>query len=492
MEKNIISINKKITEKVKTIEISGDIIVPDIKPDIISIITTTGNTYIYKEEISKSRIRVDGNVDAYVIYLSENGETRSIQTTLNFIENLDDDNISEDMHVKESVVLRNIETRILNERKITVKANVEIKCEFFENSNIEMFNRFEELQDVEKLEESLKVRSIRGLNRVKSSIKENINVDNNCDVAEILKTDISLSNYENKISYNKVLAKADVNIKIMFLTEDGLIKTVQETYPLMSFIDIENILEENICNIDYMVRNMLFKANSKEMHSISCQVDFEVNCEVFENKEINTIQDMYGTKKDINFSKKEVEVQTDTEPVVLNIRIDEKILIEDITNIHNIDANALIVNKTMVGGFANYEGEIELTLFYETDNRNGLNIKKAKIPFFAKGDIDCNDAEARIENKQFDLNNEYINCGIDAQIVQRNMSLRKINLIENLEYKEIEDSGDYNIIIYFIKHGDTIWNIAKKFRVSMDSIIKTNMIENPNMINSGDKLYIVR
>ena len=38
MENSAISINKKMLDQIKNIEVKGDIIVPDSKPDIVNII----------------------------------------------------------------------------------------------------------------------------------------------------------------------------------------------------------------------------------------------------------------------------------------------------------------------------------------------------------------------------------------------------------------------------------------------------------------------
>ena len=73
MEK--LKINKKVVEQTKTIHVTNDIIVPDIKPDIISIVTTNGVPYIYKQENEKNRVKVDGNIDSYIVYLSVDGDT---------------------------------------------------------------------------------------------------------------------------------------------------------------------------------------------------------------------------------------------------------------------------------------------------------------------------------------------------------------------------------------------------------------------------------
>ena len=90
MEKNAVIINKKVSKTSKILEVNGDIIVPDIKPDIVSIINTNGVPYIYKEDISVSKMRFDGNIDSYIVYLADNGETRSIQTTLSFSDSFED------------------------------------------------------------------------------------------------------------------------------------------------------------------------------------------------------------------------------------------------------------------------------------------------------------------------------------------------------------------------------------------------------------------
>ena len=82
MEK--ININKRVVNKTNTFQVINDIIVPDIKPDIINIIATNGIPYIYKPDCENGRIKMDGSVDCYIVYLSVDGDTRSIQTTFSF------------------------------------------------------------------------------------------------------------------------------------------------------------------------------------------------------------------------------------------------------------------------------------------------------------------------------------------------------------------------------------------------------------------------
>ena len=111
MDKSSVVINKKVFGTSKNFEVTGDIIVPDIKPDIVSIINTNANSYIYKEDINQGKIRFDGNIDTYIVYLADNGENRSIQTTLNFAENVENPSILDGNIVKEKVFIEQIEAK---------------------------------------------------------------------------------------------------------------------------------------------------------------------------------------------------------------------------------------------------------------------------------------------------------------------------------------------------------------------------------------------
>ena len=490
MEKNTISINKKMSEKINQIEVKGDIIVPDTKPDIVNIINTNSNPYIYKEECTDGKYRFDGNVDTHIIYLSENGETKCIQTTLDFMDMIEDTQINESMSTKYRIDIVSIDTKILNERKISVSIQLKICFNFFQSQTIEYLDNLDTLSGVEKLQERVDLKTVVAMNKIKSSLKEDINVDESDTIAEILKSDISIGNLENKISYNKVLSKADVNIKILYITETSKVSTINASFPIMNFIDMEKVTDEDICNTDYKIRNMLFKINGKETKTISCQIDFEVCCEVYQKKRIDIVQDMYGIDKNISFNQKKVEVQTDTECSKEIVNINENVLVEDIRSLYDVDVRANIVNKVSNGSFSNYEGEVCADIYYETGN--AIAVKNAKIPFMVKLESTTDDVQIRFLKKHFKLNNEDVMCDMDMEIMPNNSNYKTINIIEDVEEEECEKENDYAMVVYFVKQGDTIWNIARDFKVSLDSIRKANNLEENSRINLGEKLYIMK
>ena len=64
------------------------------------------------------------------------------------------------------------------------------------------------------------------------------------------------------------------------------------------------------------------------------------------------------------------------------------------------------------------------------------------------------------------------------------------NLIQTVEEDRERAEQDYSLVIYIVKKGDTLWNIAKEFGSTVDDIVRTNGIENPDQIQVSQKLYI--
>ena len=476
---DIVNINKKIINERKEIELVNEIIVPDVKPDVLNIICANGIAYVHKQEISNKNLKIDGNVEITIAYLSNDGDTKSLQTTLSFNHKIENEKITETSFIKHNVRLREINAKMINERKINITAKLEIECNIYEKQEINFYNDFDNIEGLQKQEETISINSIVGFNTSKASINEEISVDNVDIISEILKSDITITNIESKVSYNKILAKAEANIFLIYLTEDNRISSTKAVFPVMSFIEISNVKEENICDIDYQIRNFVLKIGNSEKHNIECQVDFEITCQVFEKKNINIVNDLYSLTNDLSYNKEEIELEVNTEKDKEIIKVDDKIEINDIKKIFDIDCKINILKDT----------EAEIKIYYETSEKGVLNVKTVKIPIMKKLDNNCN---ISIIKKDFNIDGNNCLVQVELEILQNNFINKKISLIQNVNIKELQNKDDYSVIVYFVKPNDTIWKIAKKFRVTMESIIKLNDLENPDLIYPGDKLYVLR
>ncbi len=498
--KENLCINKLVAEKKDIIFVEGDMIVPDSKPDILNQIGTSGVICIYKKDLQEGKIRIDGNINTYIMYLPDGaGETvRGLNTNLDFSETIDIPNAMPDMQVTLSSKIKSIECRVINGRKIGIKAAVEIYVKVFKNEEIEIVNDIQDASDIQMLKENIAVNSLVGVGQTKIYAKDTIQIDNIDLLAEILSTNLSIVGKDIKVSYNKVLTKAEAEIKLIYLTEDNRINHITYKIPTVGFVDIPNVNEENICDVNYEIKNIIIKPNNQEEHSIYVEIELEVNCNVYEEKQINLIQDLYSLDQNLNIKKKQVLTITNKAKRKETKQISEKINLNNIEDMSLIDVTTTVqfIKEEKINSKILYEGELELSFMFLSKTMK-IQIENAKIPFdyvidnIQDGELlnVTNDIEVQSQDFIIQTGGEItVNVGL---VINTDMNKTvNMNIIDEVEEVGARDEQDYSLIIYIVQKDDSLWKIAKKFGSIASDIARVNGIAEDNIIYPGQKLYI--
>lgn len=403
------------------------------------------------------------------------------------------------MSLDENVTVKSIECRIINGRKINVKATLQFEMTVYSNENVDIIKKLNNIKDVQVLESNLNVNSLVGEGCSKANAKDTIVIENIDNLAEILKVDLSIVNKDIKISYNKVLGKADILVKMMYLTEDNRIKVVENKIPVMGFVDIENIDDSNICDMKYKLKNMLIKPNPVEEHSIYVEIEVELYVRVYENKEVNIIQDLYSPSECLAFNQRCVNTMSNKCELKDMCNIREKVMLPEIqgSELYDVETKPVILSKNIAKGRVMYEGEIELNFVFASNNMAGIQVKQMRLPFNFNVDSASISQNMNIDTQIEVVNQDFV-VGMDGQIETKidlefslNMSNTiKINIIDEVNIDETRDRQIYSMVIYFVKPGDTLWAIAKKFRSTVKDIVRVNNIEDANKIYPGQQLFI--
>ena len=478
LSKNNLCINQIIEQKNEKITIESDEIVPDIKPDVLSIISSSGNICLHKKEVQDGKVRIEGTVNAYVVYIAddENSSMRAINANIDFSKNIEMKDLKSSMQLECTTDLTELECKIINGRKISLKANIQMNLTAYSNENVEYVDNIENKKDT-------------------------VSIDNVDNLSEIMKVEIRLENKENKVSYNKILTKADSVFKIMYLTDDGRINSVMATIPVMGFIDMKDINEDSICDVTYELKNIIIKPNNVEEHSVYVEAEFEIFCAVYKKQEINIIQDMYSRTMDVKYTQRTIKVIKDKEEIseVFNLRKQERIDEVRQNKIYDVEVKPRIISSQMENGKIIYQGEISLTFIYGQEGTTRINIKSLVEPF--EFTVTSNsiakkmriDTSIEIAKKDFVvMADSTIDIKVDLNFRLNIVKESSINLIESVTESEKKDRESFSIIVYYARVGDTLWKIAKKFGSTVDEIVKVNGIENPDVIMPGEQLFIPR
>ncbi len=495
-----ICVNHIIAQKTETVIVEGDSIIPDIKPDILNAISTSGTVCIYKKEINEGKVRLDGCIDTYVMYLAddENNSIRGVNVNLDFTQVIDVPNAMPEMNLDTEVKLKNIECKVINGRKIGIKAFLEINIKVTTNEDIDIINNVN-LKGIQMLNKNLNINSLIGRGSTKVYAKDTIVIDNIDNLAEIMKADLHISNKDVKISYNKILAKADLNVRLLYLTDDNRMNTVESVIPVMGFIDMPDVTEENVCDTKYEIKNVVIKPNNAEDHSVYVEVEIEIYCEVYRNQEINIIQDLYSPTMNIMFTQKQIKIMQRKENVQSTCNIREKQTIPELAGnkIYDVTTNVDITKQTVLNDRILYEGEV--TLNYIFNSSNGVDTKKIVVPFNFNVDFPGVNQNSNIEtNIEMGAQDFVITSddSIDVKIdIIFNVTMAKsadINIIDDIKEEENRSACTCSLVIYYVKDGDTLWKIAKKFGSTVEEIARINGIENVDKLNVAQQLFIPR
>ena len=499
--KESLCVNQIIGKAKENIVAEGDVIIPDIKPDILSTINTNGTVCIYKKEVLDGKIRIDGGVQVYVMYLAddENGNVRGINTVIDFTKVIDMENVNSSMNMETNICLSSIECKILNGRKVNVKTNIDVEVNIYSNENIEFIKDIVNREDIQVLNTSASMDSLLGTGTTKVYAKDTMTIPENDNFAEVMKLNIEITNKETKTSYNKILAKSDMQVNVLYLTEDNRINEIKWQIPVMGFVDMQNISDDNLCNVNYEIKNVLLKPNSTEEHSIYIEVEMEINCNVFEKKELDIIQDLYSPTENLNINQKNITVMHNKQNLNNKCSIREKVNVPELLNarICNTEVTPRITKQNIYNDKIVYDGELQVKFMYISPNTGRLDMKIQTIQF--SNSFECpgvtNNSNLStvidVSSKDFNIMGDgSVEINVELNLNSDVSKMMEVKVIDNVDILEDENENIYSIVVYFVKPGDTLWNIAKKFKSTIGAIASVNGIEDENKINVGQQLFI--
>lgn len=495
-----VCVNHIIGQKTENFIVEGDSIIPDIKPDIINAINTNGTICVYKKEINEGKIKIDGSIDTYIMYLAddENNSVRGLNVNLDFSQVIEMEKAMPDMNLETNLKIKSIECKVINGRKVNVKAFVEASVKVTSKEDIDIINNVN-LKGIQMLNENLNINSMIGRGETKVYAKDTLVIDNIDNLSEIMKADLRISNKDVKISYNKILAKADLNVRLLYLTDDNRINSVEAAVPVMGFIDMPDVSEDNICDTKYEIKNLVIKPNNVEEHSIYVEAEIEISCEVYKVQEINIIQDLYSPKTNVTFTQKQVNIIQKIETMQSTYNIREKQVVPEIggNKIYDVATSVDIKKQTILNDRVLFEGELTLNYIYSSNN--GVETKQTSIPFTYNMDFAGINQNSKVETSVDIGMQDFVitdNGTIDVKVdIVFNLSVTKnakINIIDDIVEDENRSMCTCSLVVYYVKSGDTLWKIAKKFGSTVEEIARINGIENENKLNVAQQLFIPR
>lgn len=501
LTKNSITLNQTYPEVNDSFFIEGDVIIPDVKPDVDSVLFVDALPVINDYSVNSGQITFSGDCEFNILYVSNEtpSEIIRISTSIPFKNSFAAKNLSSESWINLSITPQKVSSLILNGRKLSVSAELNANLKYSNQNNITYIESAGDNETIKVLNSTKTIPTFLGETSSKTTLKDTAMLSTDSpNIKDIIKYDSTVSNEENVISDGKIIVKADFNIKIYYTTDNSNeISIFETTIPFSTFIDINGINENDLVEIINTIKNVGLKIlpdSDELMRVIEVDTEIETNAKVFRDSDVNVIEDIYDTTRNLLPQRDEIFYETSSPLQTEDISLRDSISIPEDEEIKILSSFARIKNINLEKENNNnmLKGVIDVTILYSVPSSGRINSVTLDMPLehVLSSDIDIL-SNASITSIEVTPNGQ---DKYDIKILMsisgyKNTSNQLSLLRDVIEMEELPiiNSG---ITIYFVKPGDTLWKIAKRFYTTIDKLVKINNIQNPDVLDVGKALVI--
>lgn len=258
--------------------------------------------------------------------------------------------------------------------------------------------------------------------------------------------------------------------------------------PIMGFLDIENVEETNEVTTSFSIKNININNIDNDVKpGINVEMELNLTGDAYQSKEVNILTDLYDLNYKTEFTKRKLQIERSNTTPMQTATINQKTVIEEINQIYN--AEYQIINMSRNEQLL--ELEIRAVYMYSSFENQSLNRKEETFKNTIQLEKSTSELNVQIaSNTATILPDSSINSQLEIQIFSSETN--QLELINEIKLNDEENDEGYSMVVYFVKPGDSLWKIAKRFKSTINEIATLNEIANEDKINIGDKLYIPR
>ncbi|MDR1000899.1 MAG: DUF3794 domain-containing protein [Clostridiales bacterium] len=510
-----INLDQNLEPESTQLLLEGDIIVPDVKPDMSQILSTDAKVTIDRTDVSADRVNFIGKMDLAVLYIAKGPDkpVHSMSITAPIDDFINIDGVTKDMWVDIKPVLANVDYKMLNDRKINYRAVVNVACAVQYQEDKDVVVNIEDVPENQLLKSKLKLNKTVENKLDHFGIKEQITLPSGKpNIQEIIQCITQLANKDIRIAPGRINISGDLLVSTLFKgdSDENFVELVDSEIPFNGSVDITGARDDMFADVNLTVQDQYVQVRPDadgEDRVIDVEVSIGVVAKVFSSEALEILEDAYSTDRSLNIKKETVRypqlvcrnrnqttvkeiVQLDNgSPDILqifrvkgNLLIDEIKIIEDKVIVEGaIEADILYLAESDDTPLFSYQTVIPYRQVIETKgSANDMNVSlDVSIDHIAFNMLSKREAEVRFL------------LTFNAQVLEE----KSVDVVNDIEFNAPDQSALDNqasMTIYVVQPGDNLWKIAKRYNNSLDDLLEVNGIENANKIFPGQKLLILK
>lgn len=465
-------------------EESQDSVVPDTMPDIGEILESSGSLMIRSKDIGEGGVRISASIAANVVYKSD-GEERvcALELSVPVSVSVEDEGIRDDQECTAEINILSIDTRVLNPRKVLVRAEICAQIDCYTLGKMEL------CQDTDGKTEGIYVQKKNVLLTPAVSVREKTFVltdelaipASRASAAQILSHRVCISSDEVKPVGNKLIFKGSVKCGFLYLTADGLISEAEFESGYSQIIEIDTPCSDPVAELTLMLTGAYFELmSSGDGRSISMEVHALAQAVCCERMEASYIADAYSNTNPIELTMQEHNALCIRRQSVLreNLRqlYETPYPVTDVLGAHTVAGLAERVDDTL-------RVPVSVCVIYRSGDgalHSGRKKYELSFPLALDDDESASMSAVSISDLYLSPASGGIELRLHGEVsvsVFSTCRFEAVGAISCDESATLDNSKLPSLVIVRAASGDDLWALAKENCSTIDLICKVNALE---------------
>ncbi len=499
--KDVVKVEEILARDESQTLIEADVYLNTNKQEIESILWVEGRSEISNAKTYKDRLIINGKVKLNIVYksLDEEEPINTLETVKEFKEELILEGITEEMEAQVKSNIEYIEYE-LDDNRIDLRAVVNLSTKVGESKEIEIIEEIRGQENLQILEEDIRYKEVLGKESSYANVKETINIsENQAAIEKVIRFNIEVNELQTLVTDERMIISAEANVSMIYLG-DNQINYIKESLPFNHFIEMPDIYKNSLGEVKLEVAEGIYEIVEDELGELrllDLDISILVTGKVYDYRVKPLVVDVYSTKGQLNIEKEDINILENID----NISHEEDLNLDlgiDALEIIDIKEDFNILDKRLLGDEIIIDGLLTANVFYMDRDSGHVRNFKDNFPYkstiYVDGDYEGSslDVEARLGQVKYEIKKDMLS--IDNTIsydIQFN-KYKSISGIKSIE--ETEDLIDLqdraSITIYIVQKGDLLWDIAKRYKTTIEDILSSNNLDSSYEIQVGDKIII--
>lgn len=496
MKKNLLMLRKK-SEAVNQLTFDEDFNVPDTKPDISRMIQKKGEIQIDEIQVNDGKVLISGSLYFRLLYVADTPGRQicSLDGKLPVSETLYLDGVKSGDKVCLKWEIEDLTLHVINSRKLNIKAIAEFRAFVDEMAEIKLPQEVKEQPDLSVRKRNLRVLTLGVHKKDTMRKKEEITLaSNKSNIHEILWSDMEIRGLDLRAEEGKVAAKGELFVFVLYVGDDDNepIQWLEQAIPFHEEVVCSGCTMDMIPYIEttMLQKNLEIKPDADgEERVLLVDMVLELDMKIYQEETDTVLMDVYTPKKECILQRKKEMLEQLLVKNYSKCRVSDRISVQEAQGrilqvCHSEGAVKTDQVKIVENGIL-AEGIIQVRILYSiSDDEMPFYSMETAIPFShvieAEGiDENCSyhlqsDLE-QLSTVMLDSNEIEVKAVMNLNALV--LSQWEEEVITEIQEKELDMEKLEQmpgIVCYLVQPNDTLWDIARKFYTTVESIRRMN------------------